>query len=140
VAAAATHMMVAPSLLSLLHETWGLEGVREGECQEGCFHLLTFLPDHQQMPWHISPKLVPGRVWGRGMPDVLCATPALLWERRWSGYGLLLSRDWTGAPGPWPLPRPDRDVWALPSLSGESKDRRPHGGQVGSWGLPLETA
>lgn len=66
VATAATHMMVAPSLLYLLHETWGLEGVRVGECQAGYFpspHVSTGSSVHTPTT-HFS-KASSGRVQGR---------------------------------------------------------------------------
>lgn len=79
-ATAATHMMVAPSLLYPLHETWGPEGVRVGECQAGCFpspHISTRSSVHA--PTTSFPKASPGRVWGH-VPCPLCRPRLALGE------------------------------------------------------------
>lgn len=79
-ATAATHMMVAPSLLYLLHETWGLEGVRVGECQVGYFpspHVSTGSSVHTPTT-HFS-KASSGRVQGRA-PLPLCHPSLALGE------------------------------------------------------------
>lgn len=79
-ATAATHMRVAPSLLYLLHETWGPEGVRVGECQAGYFpspHISTGSSVHTPTT-HFS-KASSDRVQGRA-PCPLCHPSLTLGE------------------------------------------------------------
>lgn len=98
-ATAATHMRVAPSLLYLLHETWGPEGVRVGECQAGYFpspHISTGSSVHTPTT-HFS-KASSDRVQGHA-PCPLCHPSLTLGEEM-----VVLGRDVAAAPGPLSSP------------------------------------